>query len=233
MDFQSMDCSIIIPIYNARILIEPAVLALREFLQKSSITYEILLRDDASSDGSGALLKQLASKYSQVRCFYNETNQGLGSTLRSLLESAQSEKVIYCDVDLPFGVGIFSQILGQLESHDIVVASRYLTKNHVTFSRRLVSWGYYYFCKAFLGVAVRDIGSGTVGLRKGKVQALDLKARRFDIHVELFAKSHRHKYSIQEIPASFLAPQSGSFSIFRHGPQVVGDTLRFWRSFKN
>ena len=98
-----MKLSLVIPVYNAEKIIISSVRSLIETLAPLSLPYEILLRDDKSTDGSVEVLKSLPGMDPRVRCFFNPANQGLGATLRELFRDARGEIVIYCDVDLPFG----------------------------------------------------------------------------------------------------------------------------------
>ncbi len=223
-----MMLSIIIPIYNAENLIQDSIARLYKSLSQVNLDFEILLRDDGSGDYSKNILCLLEQQYPSLRCFYNESNKGLGFTLRELMASAQGENILYLDIDLPFSERIISIILRELECYDVVVASRYLKKRNFWGMRAITSRLYYYLCKSLFDVPVLDIGSGTVGIRRKAVEFLDLKTNRFDFHIEFFTKARQQGLAIKEISATSFKTHKGSFRIFRHGPQVVFDTLKFW-----
>jgi len=154
----------------------------------------------------------------------------LGSALRRLLAGARAEKIIYTDVDLPFGVDVMPVLLAALNTADIAVASRYYgRKNAVPFKRKTVSRAYYHFVNFLLGCPVRDIGSGTVALKRNKVRALGLEARGFDIHAELYVRARQAGLLIKEIPADCFDDGRGSFRILRHAWPVVRDTAFLWK----
>lgn len=224
-----MKISVAIPIYNSKKIIEDTLNTLIRTLNSMSVDYEILFRDDASSDGSRKKLEEISLRHSRVRCFYNQRNQGLGFTLKQLFNDAQGEVIIYLDCDLPFGVDIFPLLLEEIQNHDIVVASRYAGSiSRVPFLRKIASRMYYFLCKFLFSLSVRDVGSGTVALRKESLRLLELKAQRFGIHAEIFAKAQKLKLLVKELSAPYRPSRSSSFSIFRHGPGVIVDTIKLW-----
>ncbi|HOW35478.1 MAG TPA: glycosyltransferase family 2 protein [Candidatus Omnitrophota bacterium] len=225
-----MKISFVIPIYNAEKIIQETLDILNPSLQSMNLDYEILFRDDGSSDASCRLLSEISRRHSRVRCFYNDENRGLGFTLRHLFEDAEGEIIIYLDCDLPFGVEILPSMIQEILENDIVVASRYAGESSkIPLMRKITSRAYYCLCHFLFSVNARDIGSGTVAFRKESVRSLKLTSDRFDIHAEIFAKAYRMKLSVKELPARYRHGQRGSFSVFLHGPDVVMDTFKLWK----
>jgi len=227
------DFSILIPIYNSSVHIESSVTVLIDFFQKKSAVFKIFLCDDASTDQSWGVLETVAQRYPQVRLMRNDQNQGLGTTLRRLISAADTEDVVYCDIDLPFGVEGVGRALDTLADADIAVASRYCgSANTVAWPRRWMSRGYYFLCRLLFDMTVADIGSGTVAFKKPKVETLGLASNRFAIHAELYARAARQRLRIKEFGFPSMQ-RPGSFSMLKHGPQVFWDTYLLWRSIKN
>ena len=178
-----MDVSVVIPIYNARTMVEEAVRRLSRVLTAKQWDYEILLRDDGSSNDVRSVFRKIEAGCPRVKCSYNLSNQGLGATLRALFEMAQGRHVIYCDCDLPFGEDIVTGLMEHLHNYDIVVASRYKGGlNPACGLRLIISRLYYFFCRLLFNMPVVDIGSGSLAIRRSALQKLDLKARGFAIH---------------------------------------------------
>lgn len=225
----SLDLSVVIPIYNARDIVPDSLARLTALLDPSGLTYEILLRDDGSTDGSAEVLRKLAGQYKGVACSYGLSNQGLGCALRHLFSRAKGRSVIYCDCDLPFGARVIPLLLTQIKHGDIVVASRYKGgRAHVPWLRKLISRLYFIFCRFFLGITVKDIGSGSVAFRQEALVKLDLKTKGFGIHAEIFVKARREGLSVQEVAAENYPTKRGSFRIGRHCPQTLCETMMLW-----
>lgn len=228
-----MDISIVIPIYNSADLIEKALQALIPELERLNLKYEILFADDGSTDNSADVLTSLPQRYKNVNCLFEKTNKGLGTTLRRLFSVAEGKIIIYSDCDLPFGTQIIPRLIEGISQSDIVVASRYPVKNRIAFSRWLTSRLYYLFCKVLFNIAVTDIGSGSVAIRKSALNRLTLQAQRFDIHAEFYIEAVRNNLSILEIPASLSPVSNGkTFSIIKHGLQIICDTIKLKGSLK-
>jgi glycosyltransferase involved in cell wall biosynthesis len=226
-----LDLSVVIPVYNSKGLIVPAIEELTAFCDRQKWDYEIRLRDDGSADASAGVLRLLSQKYPRVRCAFNEGNRGLGFTLRRLFEEADGRTVVYCDVDLPFGVGVLSDLVALNKKHELVVVSRYLSakRGRIPFLRKAASRLYFWLCRMLFQVRVLDIGSGTVALSREALTRIPLHADGFDIHIEIMTAFHNQGCSILEIPAPYSEKGLGTFSILRHGPRVVADTVRLWR----
>lgn len=222
-----MDVSIVIPIYNSENLIENTIRSIVRNMEALCVDYEILLRDDGSSDKSVEVLKELSQGFEKVRYFENGKNQGIGSTLKKLFADARGDNVIYCDCDMPFGEKVFKSLLRELENNDIVVASRYMGKaNQVGFIRKIASRAYYILCKVLFNIRLKDIGSGTVAFRKKVLDDIDLSGEGFVVHVEVFKKALERGFSLKEMPYEAKGWQAGSFRIIKHGFPTFIDTLK-------
>ena len=205
----SRSVSVVIPVYNAQGMIKDSIDQIIDRIDPLKADYEILLRDDGSTDKSKEVLERVALQYPEVRCFYNVSNEGLGSTLRRLWKDARGERVIYCDCDLPFEADVIPALLEKLQTSDIVVASRYCgALNRTPFVRKIFSRLYYFLCKALFNIPVMDIGSGSMAVRRQVLENLDLRAKGFEIHAELYIKASRKGFRIEEIPVKFFVTKS-------------------------
>ncbi len=225
-----LNVSIVIPVYNSGNFIEPSIRRLIQFCGQQPWTYEILLRDDGSADDSLETIRRLAEEYPQLTYSANHANLGLGVTLRRLFQQAQGATVVYCDIDLPFGVEVLPEVISLNKTHDLVVVSRYLSRRGagVPWLRKLASRLYYGFCRILFHVPICDIGSGTVAISQRALDKISLQARGFDIHIELIMQIQRQGCPFREIPGRYLDKGGGTFSILRHGPGVLLSTVKLW-----
>lgn len=223
-----IDVAIVFPVYESGTLIGRAVSQVCRMCDTQAISYEVVLCDDGSSDASRRALSDLCDQHPRVRILMNDRNYGLGYTLRRLLRSTAADYVVYCDSDLPFGEDGVRRIIQQRREADITVASRYAgVLNHVVWWRRVVSRCYWMLCRILFRIPVRDIGSGTVGLSRCRVESLNLQADGFDIHAELYIKAARAGLTIREIALPSHPTPCGTFSVFRHARRILINTLKF------
>ncbi len=225
----AIDLSVVIPVYNARKILRQNAGRIISALEKERIDYEIIFCDDKSRDDSKEILEGLAQKTPCIKYLLNEENQGLGGCLTRLFAEAQGENIIYCDCDLPFGEGVFKQLLDASCNYDIVVASRYKgERNKTRLYRKIFSRLYFFFCWILFSLDVRDIGSGSVLIKRNIIPKLNLHAKGFDIHAEMYVKAISLGFKINEIPVKSYEVGEGSFSVLKHGLNIVIGTMRFW-----
>lgn len=224
--------SFVIPIYNAQKIILDNFKILKKKLEDINQDYEILFEDDASRDKSKAILEEIACRDCRVKVFSHYPNQGLGFTLRQLFKKASGNIIVYLDIDLPFGMDNLPQLLKEVKDNDVVLASRYAGLNgKISITREIASRLYYLLCKILFDISVRDLGSGCVIFKRKVLNNLNLSSQGFDIHIELFAKLKKQGFSIKEIPLKYTYNGYTTFSILKHGPRILLNTLKFW--FKN
>ena len=221
--------SLVIPVYNAQGIIQNSYNTLSRYLDTAGYEYEIIFEDDASIDSSKAVLEAISRDNPRVRAFSHYPNQGLGYTLRQLFRRASGDIIICLDIDLPFGITCLGSLLKEAEGADVVLASRYLsTESKIPFLRKISSKLYYFFCKALFNITVRDIGSGLVVFKRRALESLRLNARGFDIHIELFVQLENKGLRVKEITLPYNYNGYSTFSILRHGPAIVVNTLKLW-----
>lgn len=226
---EEVKVSIVIPVYNAINYLNSNITQVDKVLRRLSLDYEILLRDDGSSDGSRQALPDLVKKYPQrVQYTLNQYNQGLGFTLRKLFESTTGDIIIYLDCDLPYGESIVADLLQEIKTADVVIASRYVGKNKIkrSFLRIILSRMYWLLCKLLFNVPVRDISSGAMALRRNVVENLNLRSMHFEILAEIFAKSRRQGYRVKEIGVGSFMESKGNLQLVKHGIPTVFSTLK-------
>lgn len=94
-----MKISVIIPVYNAVAWLEAA---LRSVLRQTGVALEVIVVDDGSTDGSGALLDELAQEDVRVRVFH-QANAGQGAARNLGLDQATGDYVYFMDADDELG----------------------------------------------------------------------------------------------------------------------------------
>lgn len=229
------DVSILIPVYNAALLIHETHRRLCDQLSSMGLSFEIIYCDDGSVDESSQILKNLAVSEgaAPIKCLFNDRNRGLGFTLRRMLAQANGKFLVYLDCDLPFGTEVLPVLLKEVQGSDVALASRYQKgRGNTPFLRWIVSRGYAVWCRFLFGIHVSDIGSGSVALRRDFIQKLSLISDGFTIHAEIFLQTQRQQGNIREFYFPAASWQSGSFSIFKHGAAIIRETLQLWDALK-
>ena len=128
--------------YNEEKGAAACVSALDTYLSKNFEDYEIVAVNDGSRDGTEAELFSLAEKYPHLKPVTYKDNRGKGCAVRTGILASSADMVVYTDCDLAYGTDIISEIVKPLDSHDIVIGSRNLSKEGhkgYSFIRKLAS----------------------------------------------------------------------------------------------
>jgi glycosyltransferase involved in cell wall biosynthesis len=228
--------SVLVPTFNAAEFIENTYADIRFQVDKLGVDYEFLFRDDCSTDDTREKLRAIAGQDKKVRLFFNEQNMGLGYNLGRLFEDAKGDIAVYFDADLSFDVKRLPDFLERVASGkvDVCVGSKYKgIRGKIPLNRLVPSRVYYAINRLLFGVRVRDIGSGFVMVRKKCLSGIELKAKRFAVHIELFHKLSKKGCRIEEIPVRYIHQEGGSFKMLKHGPPTLLETLQYWWGSRN
>ena len=231
-----MKLSVVVPTYRAGEFIENTYADIKFQVDKLGIDYEFLFRDDCGNDDTREKLKAIAEKDKNVRLFFNEHNMGLGYNLGQLFKDANGDAVVYFDADLSFDVKRLPDFFREIESGkaDVCVGSKYKgLRGKIPLNRLIPSRAYYIMNRLMFGVKVRDIGSGFVMIRGKCLKGIELKAKRFAVHIELFHKLSKKGCVIEEIPVKYVHQEGGSFKMMKHGPKTLRDTWDYWLASRN
>src|SRR5262249_13978549 len=161
--------------------------------------------DDASTDGTGDLVRAFGERVPQVRCVRNETNLTLGGTLRQGFEAATKELVFYTDADLPFDVGLVAKAVRLLrfQEADLVVAFRFQRTDEGVI-RTIYSFIYNWFIRLMLKVRVRDINFSFKLFRREILPSLALKSNGSFIDAEMVAKTIHRGYRLIQFGVDYF-----------------------------
>ena len=200
---------LVLPTYNEAENVEPLVRAARAQLRAGD---HILIVDDNSPDGTGAIADGLATELDGVEVLHRAVKQGLGRAYlagfaRAL--EAGAELVLEMDADFSHDPADLPRLIAAAEEADLVLGSRYVAGGSVTdwgLLRRLVSRGGSWYARRVLGLRVRDLTGGFKCFRRSVLEALDLESVHADgygFQIELTYRAIRAGFRVVEIPIVF------------------------------
>ena len=197
--------SILIPVFNEVKTIE-AIIARVRVADTCGLTKEIILVDDASTDGSAEIFKRLAHA-ADLKCFSHPVNRGKGAAIRTCLEHASGEILLIQDADLEYDPADYPKLIKPILDGraDVVYGSRFTGGTH----RVLLFW--HYLANRFLtllsnllcNLNLTDMETCYKVFRRECVQDLKLTAERFGIEPELTAKLARRHYRFYETDINY------------------------------
>lgn len=199
--------SCVLPVYNEREVIGAVVARLVASLERLRTNFEIIVVDDGSTDGTGAILDALADPH--VRVIHLDRNAGYGCALRTGFGVATHPLVFFMDSDDQFDPDDIAALLTQ--DADIVVG--YRAHRDDTRVRAWLSNGYNVLVRAILGVRARDVNCAFKLIRRQALARLDLRARGYAINAEMLARAARMGLRVQEVPVRHYGRRAGQSKV--------------------
>lgn len=201
----SLKFSIVVPTYNEADGVERLVRALDGVFSANNLDGEIIVVDDNSPDGTGAIVDRLSEAY-PVRCLHRPGKMGLSSGVIDGWKFArpESEALGAIDGDFSHDISILPRMVRALESggYGLAVGSRYVQGGGITNwpMKRIVTSKVACMLAAPL-TPLKDITSGYLLVRREALEGVELDPIGFKIGLEVIAKGHYGKAI--EIPYVF------------------------------
>ena len=198
--------SVVLPAHNEADMLEKAVTEITKVLGEYAGTYEIIIAEDGSTDGTDKKADELSEKLPFVKHIHSEKRLGRGKALKNAFHQSNGEILVYMDVDLATDVRQLKELIDSVdkEGYDFATGSRMLPESNVERSgtRDLASKTYNFMVRVVLGSKVKDHQCGFKAFRREPLlQLLDeVAADHWFWDTELLVRAHRRGYRIKEIP---------------------------------
>ncbi|MDD5173583.1 MAG: glycosyltransferase family 2 protein [Candidatus Omnitrophica bacterium] len=215
--------SFVIPMYNESANIEETVGKVVRLARELADDYEIVLADDASSDGTGDIADRLSREDVRIKSVRLENNTKFGGALAAGLKKASKEIIVYTDADLPVKEDDVKKGLALLEKADVVTGYSLVLKDD-SLKRIVMSKGYNFLVRILFGFRIKDINSGFKIYRSGVIKDLRLMSKSPFVDVEIFAEARKRGFKIEQFGLIFDLRTKGVSTISRMS--VVART--FW-----
>ena len=196
--------SVVIPVYNEVDTLREIV----ERVQQVDIEKEIVIVDDASTDGSGELATTISSGADNVKLIRHERNRGKGRALRTGFAQATGDFVIVQDADLEYDPADYPKLLNPLlhDKADAVYGSRFLTasEHRVLYFRHYLGNRFLTLLSNFAtDLNLTDMESCYKVFRRQLLQSLVLEEDRFGFEPEITSKIAKAGARVYEVGISY------------------------------
>jgi dolichol-phosphate mannosyltransferase len=226
------DCTVIVPTYNEADNIGqliPQILAYPRC--------RVLVVDDGSPDGTGALVERIARDEPRVGLLARPGKQGLGTAYiagfrRALAEGAQL--IVEMDADFSHDPRYLPSLIEAASTmYDLVIGSRYVRGGGTTdwgLGRKIISRGGNIYAGLILGLPVADSTGGYRCYRRSVLEAIELDAVRsngYAFQVEMVYRARRAGARVGEVPIIFPDRRVGQSKMSRR--IVIEALVNVWR----
>jgi dolichol-phosphate mannosyltransferase len=208
---------IVIPTYNEREILPDIVPAVRAAVPSATV----LIVDDNSPDGTGALADQLAARDSQVEVMHRSAKEGLGAAYLAAYKQALGsprgwQRIVQMDADFSHDPHDVPRLLRALdEGADVAIGSRYTAGGGTEgwgVGRKIISRGGGLYARLILGVGIKDLTAGFKAWRADTLRALDLgavSAHGYGFQIEMTYRAICGGFRTVEVPINFVDRRIG------------------------
>ncbi len=204
---------VVLPTYNEKDNLEPMLQAILAYA-----AVDVLVVDDDSPDGTGAIADRIAATNPRVTVLHRSGKQGLGTAyLAGFAEAFVRGYEYICEMDCDFSHAPWdlSRLLAAAHDCDLVIGSRYVRGGCTVgwdFRRRMLSRGANLYTRLWLASGIRDNTAGFRCYRSSALQQLDLaavSAQGYAFQIEMAFRMVRAGFAVRELPIHFVDRQVG------------------------
>ena len=194
---------------------------------------EVVLVDDASSDGTADRLKAAARLHPEVRVFFHDRNRGKGAALRTGFSAANGEILLIQDGDLEYDPREYPQLLEPILTGraQVVYGSRFLggLRRRFLFSHALGNRFLTWACNRLYGLNLTDMETGYKVFAREVLDKMTLRLNRFGFDPEFTAKAAKLRFRIFEVPVHYNSRDysEGKKIRWKDGVLILAALLRF------
>ena len=174
METRNPDISVVVPLYNEEESLPELLAWIDRVAAAHAFTYEAILVDDGSSDGSWAVVERLAAQYPTLRGIRFSRNYGKSAALYCGFAAARGEVVITMDADLqdsPEEIPALRRMILE-EGYDLV--SGWKKKRHDPIGKRWPSKFFNWTARAATGIRLHDFNCGLKAYRRKVVKSIEV-----------------------------------------------------------
>ncbi|MEI7989812.1 MAG: glycosyltransferase family 2 protein [Chloroflexota bacterium] len=208
--------SVIMPVFNEVLLLDPSIHTIDAFLSANFLDYEILIIESGSIDGSGEVSDRLADSLVHVRVIHEGKKGGYGSALKIGFKNAKKNLLWVVTADLPFALDHILTACPLFEKYDCVLS--YRVDDNRDMSRKLRSMIYNFLAKIILGINVKHVNSAFKVFDRQMVLSLDIISNGWTIDGEIIREITLRGISYTEIPVAIIERSMGQSSITASDP---------------
>jgi len=221
---------LVLPTYNEAENVEAFVEAVRAKLPASA---QVLIVDDGSPDGTGAIAERLAERHQNVAVLHRRAKEGLGPAYIAGFRCALAGGaglILEMDSDFSHDPAYLPRLLEAARRADVVLGSRYVSGGGVSDwgpLRKAISRGGSVYARLVLGVGIQDMTGGFKCFRREVLEAIDfdsIQARGYAFQVEMTYRALRAGFKVAEVPIVFRDRRAGNSKMDR---AIVAEAV--WR----
>jgi glycosyltransferase involved in cell wall biosynthesis len=202
---RGLDVSVVLPVYNEKGHLQAEIDRVRTALEASEYSFEIIVVDDGSNDGSDAALRQIEG----IRLIQFVKNRGSGAARKAGTAAARGRIVVWTDVDMTDPNNEIPRLVKELEGWDQVVGARTSEQGTAKLARVPAKWLIRRLASYLVETPIPDLNSGMRAFRADVArQYLHLLPTGFSHVTTITMAFLANGYSVKYMPIEY-SPRAG------------------------
>jgi dolichyl-phosphate beta-glucosyltransferase len=229
----TIDLSVVIPAYNEESRIAPTIREIVDYCRSRAGTFEVILVDDGSQDGTTSVGRQLSREYPELRVIRLAANHGKGYAVRSGVVNALGRMVLFTDADGATPIGEIERLKAALaDGADLAVGSRALRATGIEVRaklyRHVIGRTFHFLVERLVNAGVKDTQCGFKLFQSRVAQDLFSRMRMngFSFDVEVLVMARRLGYRITEVPVNWNHRPGSKVRLTLDSLRMAADLIR-------
>lgn len=230
--------SIVVPAFNEAKRIHQTLRRIAEYCESHVRTWEVLVVDDGSQDGTADVVAQTLVGNPHLRLLRHPRNLGKGCAIRTGALAAKYPYLLFSDADLSTPIEELATLAPHASPRTVVVASRGLPESTLEVRQPLyreTMGRIFNLIVRFLlvpGLSDTQCGFKLFGDEVAKAVFPDLETQRFAFDVEVLVRTRRHGFEVVEVPVRWRNDERSRVHPIRDSASMLRDVLRIWWRLK-
>jgi len=220
--------SVVMPVYNEKDTIQKII----SRVKASPVEKEIIIVDDASTDGTTEILSRINDP--DIRVIRHQKNQGKGVALKTAFKEAKGDIIITQDGDLEYDPQEYPELIKPIVDGmaDVVYGSRLIggkpQRMHM-FWHKAGNNFLTLVTNILYNTTLSDMETGYKVFRREVIEKIDIKSDDFTVEPELTAKIFKNKYRVYEVPIAYYGRtyEEGKKITWKHGVKALWALIKF------
>jgi glycosyltransferase involved in cell wall biosynthesis len=231
------EVSLAFPAYNEAEGIGHAVEAALLELRKTSSSFEVIIAEDGSSDGTDVEADRLAATHPEVRHVHSAERLGRGKALNRAFKGSHGSIFVYMDVDLASDITQLKTLVDSVRGGaDIATGSRMLPGSKVKRSlrRSFASWSYNTLIRILFHTPIHDHQCGFKSFKRSSLMEYidEVEDTHWFWDTEVLIRGVRRGLRVDEIPIEWSEGQGTKVRLFRDSYRMGSRAIHLWWSMR-
>jgi len=234
-EMEALRLSVLMPVYNERYFVQASIERVLAFEDPRIKSLELIIVDDASTDGSLEILQKLAAEHPEIHLFPQERNQGKGAAIRRAIQEARGDIAVIQDADLEYDPRDWENLLTPFfeAEADAVYGSRFLQGKYrrvLYFRHTLGNRFLTLLSNLATDLNLSDMETCYKMVRMELLRSIPIRSNDFSFEPEITAKLAKRGARIFEVPIRYAGRsyEEGKKIRFRHAVSAFYAIIKWW-----